>query len=470
MTLFSKKREEELCLLFLRISGSIVAKSIFWLLLAAVLFSAFCILYYTKWLDEATKEIASVFLGVLAATLCASVALLVMDSLRNRLEDACKLTRNYESIISKYEYSKDDFFVYWNNRAFARFCENDSLYARKSEACVFPEEVLYLNRAVDDARCKARLVARNVAIRIVDRPDAWYSMPSYARMHFDELFHAHSKSTTINAPMLRIDSCFVSSAHILLSSSRTTYFDSLVTNRALDVEISKGLTLRAKENHAQRLIPLRKSTLSNHLGLHCVVKTSDGFYAFAWRNKDVSIGKSMLGVSMMAAFKLRGSENERIGFGHVFDGLGKELEGELGIGIEDLDDFRLATSQNHLVAFYRDWVEGGKPQLLFKYETRLTATQLSAKFDARRRENVDTSVFDGLDLYYLSESEVGTKDLALFPDGFFGRFRKIDEIGRGSVSRRWFDAMPSATASMALYLLSDVCELKNKNEMAGLGK
>ncbi|QOS69821.1 hypothetical protein GS424_008290 [Eggerthella guodeyinii] len=457
MAILSKKNEEALCLLFLRASGSVLAKSIIWILLAIVLFSAFCYLCNEGWLDNITREIASVFLGVLAATLCASVTLLVMDTLRNRLEDACKLTRNYESIISKYEYSKEDFFVYYNSRAFSHFCGNLSFYASNDGISVFPEEIMYLNRSIDDARCKARLVAKNVSIRIIDRPDVWYALPQYAHAHFDDLFHAHSTSFTINAPMLRIDSCLVGPNQIIFTSSRTTYFDSLVTNRALDVELSKGLTLRIKENHANRLTPLRESVLSNHLGLHCIILTSDGFYVFVLRGKDVTIGKSMLGISMMAAYKLRGFESERIGFEHVFDGLEKELEGELGIEADELIDCTYATSQNHMVAFYRDWVEGGKPQLLFSYSSVLTAKQISAKFDSLRRKSRNPLVCDGFSLRFLRQDETEPKDLALFPDGFFGRFRRADEIECGCVARKWFDAMPSTTASMALYLLSDVC-------------
>ena len=81
-------------------------------------------------------------------------------------------------------------------------------------------------------------------ITIADHQDQQYELPHNIQEHFDELFKSHIASNIYNQLNIRVDDWDVERDSFLMSTSRTTYFDSLVTNRAMDFQWSNGLTTR----------------------------------------------------------------------------------------------------------------------------------------------------------------------------------------------------------------------------------
>ena len=81
-------------------------------------------------------------------------------------------------------------------------------------------------------------------ITIADHQDQQYELPHDIQEHFDELFKSHIASNIYNQLNIRVDDWEVERDSFLMSTSRTTYFDSLVTNRAMDFQWSNGLTTR----------------------------------------------------------------------------------------------------------------------------------------------------------------------------------------------------------------------------------
>ena len=73
----------------------------------------------------------------------------------------------------------------------------------------------------------------------------WLYMELYDdQEHFDELFSAHDTSNVYNQLNIRVKSWEQEGETFQLQTMRTTYFDSLVTNRAMDFRWQSGQTIR----------------------------------------------------------------------------------------------------------------------------------------------------------------------------------------------------------------------------------
>lgn len=80
--------------------------------------------------------------------------------------------------------------------------------------------------------------------------------------------------------------------HLILLYSKTTYFDSLLTNRAMDYHFKGDRTAREVFELRQLLSKLFESKLSNHIVFNGFIETADRFYIFVKRGKNLSIAKN----------------------------------------------------------------------------------------------------------------------------------------------------------------------------------
>lgn len=117
-----------------------------------------------------------------------------------------------------------------------------------------------------------------------------YKQPSWVSSHSDALFAAHSHSEIYNQQNFRVDDISWNKNNVKIYLSKTTYLDSLITNRACDYEIN-GVSVRELYEPGPVLHDLKDSQLSNHLGYNGMVETSDHKFIFIKRHKKVSIAK-----------------------------------------------------------------------------------------------------------------------------------------------------------------------------------
>ncbi len=173
---------------------------------------------------------------------------------------------------------------------------------------------------------------------------------------------AHEFSTIYNSTTIRLDRLSVEGERVVLDTSRTTYFDSLLTNRSMDYVWTKGRSVREVYEPGPFLSPLDRSRMSNHLGFNGFVELNDGYIVFVVRRGNLSVGKNSLSTSVAASMKASFclDADRRLTVDGISSAIQKETWDELGI---DLDSpVPLAES---IFAFYRDATEGGKPQFLF---------------------------------------------------------------------------------------------------------
>lgn len=229
---------------------------------------------------------------------------------------------------------------------------------------------------------------------------------------------------------------------------RTTYFASLITNRAMDYPWSNGLTNRDVYQYGPFIESLAESKMSNHLGFNGFIKSSDGYIPFVKRNQIVSIGKctygDSIGASMKAKYALDSTTKElsKAGMEKAFV---QEIKDELKIEPEYLENFNIKTG---VIAAYRDFVEGGKPQLLIYAKTTLSKEQIEANFKTKlkgeilqkKRSSWDKELKeleDGSRILWIKTTEL--KELAIAPGLMVYKNKKLP-------------MMPSASAAVVMLL------------------
>lgn len=212
-----------------------------------------------------------------------------------------------------------------------------------------------------------------------------YELPEDIKEHFEELFQIHGSSNVYNQLNIRVKDWEMLQDKFVMRTSRTTYFNSMVTNRSMDVKWNNGLTTRDVYEYGPFLPKLEEEVLSNHLGFNGFVESKDGYIPFVKRNRRVSIGKATYGDSIGASLKTKYALNESREFTleGLRNGMIKEIEDQFKVSEEQLEDFSL---NGNLISAYRDMVEGGKPQLLFWAKSKLTYKEIETQFKDKLKE------------------------------------------------------------------------------------
>lgn len=213
-------------------------------------------------------------------------------------------------------------------------------------------------------------------IHIEDDLTNKYHLPRIIENHYSEILQSHNTSSIYNAVNIRVLDMNLSTDALTLKTGRTTYFDSLVTNRAVDWEWG-GSSTRSIFEYGPRMTPLSDSLMSNHLGFNGFVISKDGKIAFVRRSRHVSVAKCTYGNSVNASLKTKTAlENGVFKVDKFRESIMKEYSTELHIEEKDISALKM-------IAVYRDCVEAGKPQFLTVAYSNLSANDIDSRFRQR---------------------------------------------------------------------------------------
>lgn len=316
----------------------------------------------------------------------------IQKKVAQNAEDQAKLIDDYEKLVKKYS------------------CMNLVEY----HGVTFPEECLYM-------RCAGE------RIEIEDSPEKYYNLPSQVANNSKELMEAHSASTVYNQINIRLDGLEKDKEKncIVLKTSRTQYFDSLITNRSCDYIFGdREVTIRELYEPGPILKPLHLSKLSNHLGFNGFIITKDGKIPFIFRKKNLSIAKSHWSTSIGASLKTKYVLSYTNNYTMDEESLGRaiigEIRDELKIGELENEKGRTKTdnaltvekANESIFAFYRDLVEGGKPQFLFCLQLEnITAADIKEKIEEKTDKNDVTTDGDKVHFFTIEELKMAELDL-----------------------------------------------------------
>ena len=375
-------------------------------------------------LDFFDLSIFSSFIGVSIINIFTK---LIEKGIAAKLEDSTKLTTDYSKLIKSYDIAqvtRDDMRESSAKGEINKLITLDCLNPKQPHI-VFP--AIYV----------CSLYHRS--IKIHDSQNK-YQLPEEIKGHFDEIMEAYKASVVYNQLNVRVDRWYLdkTNQNFVIDTSRTEYFHSLVTNRAIDYKWKNGLTVRSVLDFGPFMRSLEESRLSNHLGFNGFIEFSDGMIMFVKRGAHLSIGKSIYGSSVAASLKSKYGLSDGV---FTVEGLKK------AICLEIRDECKIElpaakfSLENHLIAAYRDLAEGGKPQLLlFIHLDNMTKEEITDNF-IRKTKNIKNKKF------------------ATNEDGFRFLWIKRDELSKAAFgidymiyNKKKYRMTPSTVASIVLLL------------------
>lgn len=267
----------------------------------------------------------SILITFMFLAICDGIVKIVQRKVAENTEDFAKLTEEYGNLTKKY--SSTNLVNY--------------------HGVIYPEECLWMRKG-------------NEKIVIEDSPEKFYQLPQQVSDNSKEIMEAHSASTIYNQINIRLDNIKddVNNNRVVLQTSRTQFYDSLLTNRACDYVFSdRKTTVRELYEPGPFLKPLALSKMSEY-----------------------SLGKAIVG----------------------------ELMAELHITSDRA--VNAENAQNSIFAFYRDLVECGKPQFLFCLQLKdMTEDNLRKLIteNGRKLDKNDTTT-DGDKVCFFSVEQLNT--------------------------------------------------------------
>lgn len=377
----------------------------------------------------------SVLSSIIFAFIIAILGNTLSIFINNKIEDGIKLTTDYETLTSNY---MEEFYKYTNAVEEGVSQKNlDLLYKKERVSKKSKEKSSYKFEfpVTYDANTYKK------EIKFCDS-NTDYQLPQIVEDNIDELIKAHNTTVKYNQLMIRIDHWYEKNNIFHIHSSRTTYIQSLVTNRAIDYELENGLSIRKLFDYGPLVVPLEKSKLSNHLGFNGFIESSDGYIPLVRRGARVSVGKNTYATSVSGSVKSKYvfADNEEVHLDGIKNTIINEITDELKI---DSQSLKWGNTNEHLFAWYRDMVEGGKPHFIFYVKVKETKKMIEENFKkAIRRKRIFYNsqirmLEDANKLVWIHKSELQT--LAISP-----RYIVYNE--------KAYTTLPSYSASLAILI------------------
>jgi len=404
------------------------------------------------------------FVTVVLVFVLTVIANIITELLAPKVEDFLKLTKDYDKLVNKYKAfstlltykNKDSLNKDIGRKKTSSFAHNFNKEAGQydglEDSYTFP--IIKLTSLYDKT---------TVIVFDFDKAPI-YKRPSWVEKHSDDLFTAHSHSKIYNQQNIRVDNieCIDNKVNIYLS--KTTYFDSLITNRACDYEIN-GVSVRELYEPGPYLHDLKDSLLSNHLGFNGMVETSDHKFIFIKRHNKVSIAKNTLQASIGASLKVRNAltKDKKIDTSSVSNAIIKEMVDEFSLRYlnnyeEVLEVINKEFSfKKNVLYFYRDLLECGKPQLMFYYKLPISSNEIETAFKVgikKAKRNKDKyglyNSIDGHKMIFVDKEDLDS--LYLTPDGI-------------TIDKKFYPSVPSAVATVVMMLdyLNNSGAIDNRN-------
>ena len=177
--------------------------------------------------------------------------------------------------------------------------------------------------------------------------------------------------------------------------SRSTYFNHLVTNRAVDFCLFDDVSLHDVYEYGPQLSALSESKMSNHIGINALVFLSDGGLLIPRRKNDSTISKNKItsSIAIMLSFPSDDMKDTK----HAIITAEYLLRGNIIKNLSDRTKIlpsALKEENIHVdfLGFGQNVYEGGKPQFYYAVhlsdiDTNEYYRQRNAYFEEQKRKN-----------------------------------------------------------------------------------
>lgn len=133
----------------------------------------------------------------------------------------------------------------------------------------------------------------NPSYVVKDSPSKHFQLDPILQTNYASILQAHAASYIANPPMVRLDDFTYENDCVTLHTSRTLFFNDLVTNRSMDYRFQGNLTVREIYESGRYLSPLAESKMSNHIGYGAFVFYDDAMFVCC-RGGTATISKNKL--------------------------------------------------------------------------------------------------------------------------------------------------------------------------------
>ncbi len=238
------------------------------------------------------------------------------------------------------------------------------------------------------------LVDCDYEYEVIDDPDKMFCLDEFIMNNYETLFLAHTNSTKINSTTIRLDDLVKEGNKVTFHLSRSTVFNHLLTNRAVDFVLFDSLTLRDVYEYGPKLSPLNASKMSNHIGINALVFLSDGTLIVPRRSRTSTISKNQITSSIAVKLELpQGSETVTTDYliqGNIIENLTERTH--IPSDALNLDHITVK-----FLGMGQSLYEGGKPQFYYSVVIHdIDAAryhQLSAQNESVSRLDVDKCIY-----------------------------------------------------------------------------
>ena len=206
------------------------------------------------------------------------------------------------------------------------------------------------------------LINKGYTFKVVDDKKKFLELDEFIMNNYELIFSAHTGSVKINSTTIRLDDFKVEGDECTMYLSRSTVFNHLVTNRAIDFALFEGLTLRDVYEYGPKINTYADSKMSNHIGINGLVFLSDGRILVPRRNNASTISKNQITSSIAVKLNFPANSDEisadYLFYRNIIDNLGARVK--IDTSALDLDKIDVK-----FLGFGQNLYEGGKPQFYY---------------------------------------------------------------------------------------------------------
>ena len=179
----------------------------------------------------------SLVVSIIVLYICTAVSRLIYNKASSWKEDSNKLSENYDSICRRY---KVEFLLSYKNKG-------------QDRDCLFPIVTLAFRKISDEP---FDIIMNHFNATKV------YELPDEIAKRSDWLLKAHVDALKYNSRTVRLDDLKECGNQVMLTYSNVTYWDLLMTNRAMDYEWEDGRKTRDVYEPGPYISPLASSKMA----------------------------------------------------------------------------------------------------------------------------------------------------------------------------------------------------------------
>lgn len=215
---------------------------------------------------------------------------------------------------------------------------------------------------------------KGIRIIINDNKDSYFMLDEVISNYYTYLLRAHRNSSIRNDTTVRLKSMEINKIEnqdtLILNLERSTFYNHLVTNRAVDYRIESIVNLREVYEYGPKLNDFCDSSFSNHIGINAIVFLKDGTVPLPVRKGNSTISKKMFTSSIAVRLKLPKNEERTKVIKDEKDFLELAILNSLSDRLHfDLNWVKTSYNKDEIeisfLGFGQDVYEGGKPQFYY---------------------------------------------------------------------------------------------------------